>query len=337
MQSVAVATGAHDLDPIAAGVGQSIAATHAEIDPDYDPGTAAHDAAVLTLATPTAAPPVPIATPEEIRLLGPGTPLTIAGWGLTTTGDSGPTPAQLQTATVELQDARYCESTLGKINVFDPRLWLCTDTPSHVVGTCHGDSGGPLLWTNPAGVVELIGLTDWGFDGCDPPISAFTNLAAVGAWVLVRRRPRRAAAARHRRRPRRHPPKPRHRPHISGTAAPGGTLTCHLGAWTNSPTSFDVDWLYNGKKVTGVHTTRVRLSKTVQRRLDPLRGHGPQRGRPGEVVEQGHPRPPAGADDGQDGVGRAAASPRVPAIARQSTNSAAAHSTTVELAARPAQ
>ena len=83
MQSVAVATGTHDLGLLPAGVGQAIAATHFEIDPDYDPGTAAHDAAVLTLATPTAAPTVPMATPEEIKALGPGTTLTIAGWGLT--------------------------------------------------------------------------------------------------------------------------------------------------------------------------------------------------------------------------------------------------------------
>src|SRR4051794_189373 len=61
VQSVAVATGAHDLTQLPAGVGQGIAATHVEIDPDYDPGSAAHDAAVVTLATPTAAPPVPLA------------------------------------------------------------------------------------------------------------------------------------------------------------------------------------------------------------------------------------------------------------------------------------
>jgi hypothetical protein len=263
VQSVAVATGTHDLTRVSAGTGQAISASHVAIDPDYDPGTAAHDAAVLTLATPTAAAAVPIATADEIKVLGPGTPLTIAGWGLTTKGDSGATPPQLQYATVQLQDSHYCEATLGKINVFDPRLWLCTDTPSHAVGTCHGDSGGPLLWTNPAGVVELIGLTDWGFDGCDPPISAFTNLATEGPWVLF--------AAGLGPQPARDtvgvrggtPPRPEHRPHISGTAAPGGTLTCHLGTWTNRPTSFDVDWLYNGRKVTGVHTTRVRLSKTV--------------------------------------------------------------------------
>jgi hypothetical protein len=263
VQSVAVAMGAHDLTQLPVGVGQAIAGAHVEIDPDYDPGSAAHDAAVVTLATPTAAPPVPLATAEEIKLLGPGTPLTVAGWGLTTTGNSGPTPTQLQTGTVELQDARYCEATLGKINVFDPRLWLCTDTPSHAVGTCHGDSGGPLLWTNAAGVVELIGLTDWGFDGCDPPITAYTNLATVGPWVLYAaglgaQPPRDATGARGGTVPR-----PAHRPHISGTAAPGGLLTCHLGSWKNQPTSFDVDWLYNGRKVPGVHTTRVRLAKTV--------------------------------------------------------------------------
>jgi hypothetical protein len=263
VQSVAVAAGTHDLTLVPAGVGQAIAGSHVEIDPDYNGDTAAHDVAVVTLATPTAAAPVPIATAAEIQALGPGTALTIAGWGLTTKGNSGATPTQLQYATVELQDARYCQTTLGKINVFDPRLWLCTDTPSHAIGTCHGDSGGPLLWTSPAGVVELIGVTDWGFDGCDPPISAFTNLAAVGPWVLYAaglgpQPPRDTVGVRGGT-----PPHPKHRPHISGTAAPGGTLTCHLGTWTNQPTSFDVDWLYNGKKVTGVHSTRVRLSRTV--------------------------------------------------------------------------
>jgi hypothetical protein len=112
-------------------------------------------------------------------------------------------------------------------------------------------------------VVELIGLTDWGFDGCDPPISAYTNLAAEGPWVLyaagVGPQPPRDTVGVHGGAP----PRATHRPHITGTPAPGGTLTCHVGSWKNKPTTFDVDWLYNGKKVTGVHSTRVRLSKTV--------------------------------------------------------------------------
>jgi hypothetical protein len=259
---VAIAAGAHDLSLVTSGVGEVIPGSHVEIDPDYNPDTAAHDAAVITLSRPTSAPPVPLATPDEIHTLGPQTPLAIAGWGLTTGSGSGDPPSQLQTAQVQLQDASYCSKVLGKLNVFDPSLFLCTDTPGHVAGTCHGDSGGPLLWTNPAGVVELIGLTDWGFDKCVPAISAYTNLGTVGPWVLFAaglgpEPPRTSPPPSHDR------PRPTSRPHISGSAVPGGFLTCHLGSWTGRPTAFAIDWLYNGKRVDGVHSMRVRLSESV--------------------------------------------------------------------------
>jgi hypothetical protein len=259
---VVVATGVHDLTQVASGVGQVIHATQVQLDPDYDPSTAHHDAAVVTLASPTAAPAVPIATADEINALGPGTALTIAGWGTTIGGDDTSAPRQLQTAQVQLQSGQYCQATLGKLEPFDPQLFLCTDTPNHVSGTCHGDSGGPLLWTAPSGASELVGLTDWGFDECTPAISAYTNMAAEGPWVLFAAglgpEPPRAPGDHATERPAVH-----HRPHISGRAVPGGVLTCHIGAWGHAPTSYDIDWLYNGRLQTGVHSSRVKLSTTI--------------------------------------------------------------------------
>ena len=47
------------------------------------------------------------------------------------------------------------------------------------------------------------------------------------------------------------------RPHISGHARANGVLTCHVGTWTNGPTSFDISWAYNGRLIAGLHARQV--------------------------------------------------------------------------------
>ena len=216
--------------------------------------------------------------------------------------------------------------------MFDPRLWLCTDTPSHRVGTCHGDSGGPLLWTNPAGVVELIGLTDWGFDGCDPPISAFTNLAADRPVGAVRRRPRPAAAARHHRRARRHPAEadapPAHQRHRrAGRHA--HLPRRHLDERTHHLRRRLAVQRQEGDR--GAHHAGAPVEDR-ERRLDSLRGHGRNAAGRAKSSSKGvHVRQTATM------VKPASHQPARLGDRQAEHELAAAHSTTVALAARPAQ
>ncbi len=120
------------------------------------PNSGYGDAALLQLATPTTAPPVPIATPSDNRRLRPGTHAFIAGWGETKFG-SGPTPALLWARTVV--EGVHCEGLRGR---------LCAiDFPNATSGVCHGDSGGPLLASDRDGRGLLeIAITSAGFGKC---------------------------------------------------------------------------------------------------------------------------------------------------------------------------
>jgi hypothetical protein len=49
-------------------------------------------------------------------------------------------------------------------------------------------------------------------------------------------------------------------PSVRGTARTGSTLTAVVGTWSPTPTSVTFRWLRDGKPLTGVTTTRSRIS-----------------------------------------------------------------------------
>jgi secreted trypsin-like serine protease len=146
--------------------------------PKYAPGTGRDgfgDAALLVLETPTTAPPVPIATPADRRLIKIGTRAVIAGWGNTTFEQKEFTESLMWAHTTIGSDR--CEGLWGR---------LCAiDFPEGLSGACHGDSGGPLL-VHPRGGkgwVE-VGLTESGFGRCStrrPQLYTRTDLLAK--WI----------------------------------------------------------------------------------------------------------------------------------------------------------
>ncbi len=134
------------------------------------------DAALLQLATPTTAPPVPIATRSDSRRLRPGTHAFFAGWGETKYG-SGGTPALLWARTVV--EGIHCEGLRGR---------LCAiDFPKAATSTCHGDSGGPLLAADNSGrgLIE-IAITSAGFGKCTPRRpQLFQRTDVISHWLRV--------------------------------------------------------------------------------------------------------------------------------------------------------
>lgn len=181
----AVHTGSVDLlDPTS---GQVLAVSRVIIYPFYNRTThSGGDAALLVLNEPTAAPAIPLATAADSSLFSPGTPGYIAGWGQTYGGDPNP-PTQLQTAVTSVQSPTLCAQGLAVITgaSFDPGSEICAiDPPSYAVGTCHGDSGGPMLARRADGSWVQIGITSWGESGCSTSIpDVFTRVPAVSAWV----------------------------------------------------------------------------------------------------------------------------------------------------------
>jgi secreted trypsin-like serine protease len=136
------------------------------------------DLALLVLETPTTAPPVPIATPANKRLIKIGTRGVIAGWGNTAFDQKEFTESLMWTHTTIGSDR--CEGLWGR---------LCAiDFPAGLSGACHGDSGGPLL-VHPRGSEGWIevGITEAGFGKCStrrPQL--YTRIDLLNKWIKAR-------------------------------------------------------------------------------------------------------------------------------------------------------
>jgi hypothetical protein len=151
--------------------------------PSFDPSSLWGDAALLVLATPTTVTPVALATePMDGYLYDAGTETAITGWGVYDSNDDLPT--ELMYGYDVVQSPGYCSQQIADMNgSFDSSTQLCAvDASSYADGTCHGDSGGPILsFTNEW--VE-IGVTSFGPDNCDTAQPAvFTRSDAYESWI----------------------------------------------------------------------------------------------------------------------------------------------------------
>jgi secreted trypsin-like serine protease len=136
------------------------------------------DAAVLKLASPITAPPIKIATTQTWNT---GTGVVLAGWGRTTA--FGASPEILRVGEAGIQSPEYCK---GKSPHFESAWVLCVqDYPSARYAICHGDSGGPLLTTGPAGEPLEIGIASYvSSEECSPSTPQyFTRADAVASFV----------------------------------------------------------------------------------------------------------------------------------------------------------
>jgi secreted trypsin-like serine protease len=179
----AVATGVSNLRRVKRANVFRIAATH--VFPDFDPGRVQGDAAVLILAKPTTAPPLALAGPADAALYGPGTPVSIAGWGLTK-ADRANVPAGLRTATMAVQKPGFCNRrTRGYYNVYSPALQLCLlEPPRDRSGSCFGDSGGPAIARREDGTPVEVGVISVVGPLCSPRApNVLTRVDLVSTWV----------------------------------------------------------------------------------------------------------------------------------------------------------
>jgi secreted trypsin-like serine protease len=150
-------------------VGKSVA-----VNPGWEGiGSVSHDASIIELDTPSALPPVKIASAAERSLWRPGTLATIAGYG-DTTGDSD-FPKVLQEAKVPIvkdEDAAAAYPYLVDgvdplFGGFESQTQVAAGFAQGGTDTCQGDSGGPLLVPASNGM-RLVGDTSYG-SGCAQP------------------------------------------------------------------------------------------------------------------------------------------------------------------------
>jgi hypothetical protein len=153
--------------------------------PGYNPNSFRHDAALLVLSAPVGVPPIPLATAADGALYAGGTPITIAGWGLTD-GDGKLPPASFRSGETVVGTTSFCErKTFANVVPFEPATQLCaSDRRRHKVGACSGDSGGPGIAHRADGSPVQVGIISTGGPFCDlsfPEIQ--TRVDRLAPWI----------------------------------------------------------------------------------------------------------------------------------------------------------
>lgn len=134
--------------------------------PGYDRFKGKFDAALLILANPVAAQALPMADWTDAGLLGPGTRIMVAGWGLLNYAPPV-LPATLRKAAMQVEDNESCrQKTKSLFHLFPAYQFCAAPLPGRRAMTCHGDSGGPGIAWRPNGKPVLIGIIDLGAPDC---------------------------------------------------------------------------------------------------------------------------------------------------------------------------
>jgi secreted trypsin-like serine protease len=154
--------------------------------PEYDPVRTLNDAALLVLSAPVSVPALPLATAADGALGAPGTPVQVAGWGLT---DVAPqrSPAILHQAESVLQSSTFCQRRLRRIlSVYSAASQLCIRSqPGPGASVCDGDSGGPGIARRADGSPVQIGIISLkGSLSCSPRSpQVLARVDVVSPWV----------------------------------------------------------------------------------------------------------------------------------------------------------
>src|ERR1035437_219488 len=166
-----------------AGAERQISAVSAVLVYDaYDRRADAGDAALLVLATPTTAPAIRLAAPSRSPYFQAGEPALLAGWGVTSFAQGGPTE-QLRTAPTVVQAPTWCRRYAPP---FYPRTEMCAvDPPAYATGGCSGDSGGPLVAPDPAGGEPVeIGIAVHVYGRCSTRRpTVYTRTDTIASWA----------------------------------------------------------------------------------------------------------------------------------------------------------
>ncbi len=154
--------------------------------PGFSVSTLRPDAALLVLQAPVSAPAIPLASSTDAGLYSAGTPIAIAGWGLTS-GTSTRTPTVLRKGKTVIQSSAYCRRKVGRIaSGYSSAAQLCAaSAPKFEVSSCNGDSGGPGIAMRPDGTSVQVGVISYGVvGGCNthsPEVQ--TRVDGVSPWI----------------------------------------------------------------------------------------------------------------------------------------------------------
>ena len=170
--------------------GQVIGVSSGRVHPDFEQ-TGLHDVAVLNLAQPTSAPPVPLASPQQSAAATvPGATLRVAGYGATNPFGVHLSRFLKQTFEIVRTDHRCLKAYTR--DLFAPESMICSlgakrKKPGRFkihTSACSGDSGGPLIADTPTGAVE-VGTVSFGGALCGLPAapSVYSRVAASLGFI----------------------------------------------------------------------------------------------------------------------------------------------------------
>ncbi|MFF0136111.1 trypsin-like serine protease [Streptomyces sp. NPDC005227] len=158
--------------------------------PSYSSTTIDNDIAVITLANPVSAKPIRMTTSGDTASYT-SADAKLFGWGRTssTTDDISQT---LKTATLPINSDTTCKSAYGSDFVAGHMVCAGTKATGTDAGTttaCNGDSGGPLIVKDSAGVNRIVGVVSWGVEDCvaKGAYSVFSKVSTYlgAAWPHV--------------------------------------------------------------------------------------------------------------------------------------------------------
>jgi len=132
-----------------------------------------YDVSILTLTNPLTGPNIAIA-PLCSSPMSSGDTVKVLGWGLTD-GDVNSPSNQLRAVMLNTITDDSCDNVYG--NGAITQTMMCCANPGK--GTCHGDSGGPLMKNG-----EVCGIVSWGDPTCKSGYpSVFTRVNQVLPFI----------------------------------------------------------------------------------------------------------------------------------------------------------
>jgi len=153
---------------------------------NYNQGTPtfANDIAILNLATPiTTASNIVFASLASGSTDFAGATCVISGWGRTSASNT--LPDTLQKASIGVLTTARCNAMIAGIGT----AWeghVCLYDEAEQIGSCNGDSGGPLNCQEGATTV-VAGVTSWGISSlgvCRQNYpSVYTRVSYYAAWI----------------------------------------------------------------------------------------------------------------------------------------------------------
>jgi len=167
------------------GSGNVLRVSETHVFPGFDPGTTHGDAALLVLASPTPAPPIPLATAADAALYLGGAPVRLAGWGLTNPNATSPPETLQATSNVVLDPAGCKARTKSYYPPYSTSEQMCTiDPPDRKNGGCFGDSGGPVIAQRADGSPVELGIVSTGGPQCSTKLpNIFTRADLISTWA----------------------------------------------------------------------------------------------------------------------------------------------------------